>query len=172
MNECRQTLIWTYRPSSALAYSLIHPPLSKQSTTTALSHLHTSRISCPLSIPLPGASSSRRRRASSGILERKSTAVFRAEAYPRAYPMCYSIPVSDAFIPVSIQEDAQTRSSDRAHASETRIVGGHTVTRRRRHRQGHGAGVEVAPVAARKRAMAHRQTIRWEEGKEMLAGSG
>jgi hypothetical protein len=68
--------------------------------------------------------------------------------------MRYSIPLSDAFIPVVMQEDAQTRSNDHAHGGETRVVWELTVARRRRHRQGRRAGVEVAPVAANDGAQA------------------
>jgi hypothetical protein len=64
-----------------------------------------------------------------------------------------------------MQEDAQTRSSDHAHAGETRVVWELTVARGRRHFHGHGAGAEVASVAAGRRSMAHRRRTRWKEGK-------
>jgi hypothetical protein len=114
-----------------------------------MSHLATLRISSPPSIPFPGAVAEPSTTAGNGASGRASSTAYRAEVDPCVYPMRYSIPVSDAFISVFIQEDAQTRSSNRAHAGKTPVVSEPIVTRRRRHRNGHGAGAEVTPVATR-----------------------
>jgi hypothetical protein len=101
----------------------------------------------------------RRRRAGNDLCARAST--MRSRITTHAYPMPHSTLLSDAFV----QEDVETRSRDHVHAGEMRIVWELTVARRRRPRHGHRAGAEVAPVAARRRVMAHRWSTLWRERK-------